>query len=123
MARYYPKGSGNNRTPKKDEPNPVLDPGIDDSVNLEENFFSEWLYGEWDEEKLKQFAILYHIPGIRDYIDYLLDIRSDQEYMDRYGLTPGDVHDPRKLRSTDSFGRFVTHSLEWVSDNVRFLYK
>lgn len=120
MARYYPRGSGNNR--KRDD-NPVTSPGIDEDVTLEENVFSEWLYGDYDETKLRQFALLHNVPGLSNYMDYLLDIRADQEYMERYGLDYSDIHDPRKLRSTESFGRFAVGGLNFISDNVKKLYR
>lgn len=80
---------------------------------------SDWLYGEYDEEKLRQFQIAYAIPGVRNYLDYLLDRRADQEYLSRYGMDYTDIHDPRKLRQTRS-GSSVISS---VSSNVSRLYE
>lgn len=79
---------------------------------------TDWLYGEYDEEKLRQFQVAYAIPGVRDYLDYLLDRRSDQEYLRRYGMDYSDIHDPRKLRQTGSGSRVISN----VSSNVSSLY-
>lgn len=79
---------------------------------------TDWLYGEYDEEKLKQFQVAYSVPGVRDYLDYLLDRRSDQEYLRRYGMDYSDIHDPRKLRQTGSGSRVISN----VSSNVSSLY-
>lgn len=91
---------------------PLIKPLVDDKV-------SEWLYGEWDEGKYKTFRTLYAVPGIRDYFDYLLDNRRDQEYFRRYGMDYSHIHDPRKLYSISSYGRVVNY----VSRNVNKLYK
>lgn len=124
MARYYPKGSGTNRTPKKDDPNPVLDPGIDEGRDFEHNSLTEWLYADdWSEEKLHQFRVMYATPGLKDYIDYLLDLRYDQEYMRRYNLDYSDIHDPRKLKSVPSGSRALYGGLNFVSDMAKHLYK
>ena len=87
-----------------------------------EKKFSEWLYGDYDEDKLGQFELLHNIPFVGDYMDYLLDRRADKEYMDRYGLDYSDIHDPRKLRQTSSGTRFIGGALNFVSSNVKKLY-
>lgn len=87
-----------------------------------EKKFSEWLYGDYNEEKLIQFELLHNLPVVGDYMDYLLDRRADEEYMHRYGLDYTDIHDPRKLRQTSSGARFIGSGLNFVSDNVKKLY-
>lgn len=89
----------------------LFKPLVDDKV-------SDWLYGDWNETKYKTFRSLYAIPGIHDYFDYLLDSRRDQEYFRRYGMDYSDIHDPRKLYSTGSYGRVVNY----VSGNLKRLY-
>lgn len=88
-----------------------------------DKYFSEWLYGEYDERKLKQFEAAYSVPGVRNYMDYLLDRRADQEYMARNQLTYNDVHDPRKLRETSSGSRMYGSFYHFVSKNVEKLYE
>lgn len=80
------------------------------------------MYGEYDEDKLGQFEFLHNLPLVGDYMDYLLDRRADEEYMERYGLSYDDIHDPRKLRQTASGSRFIGGTLNFVSDNVKRLY-
>lgn len=92
------------------------------SRDLDE-FVTNWLYGEYDKQKLDRFTALYSIPGVRQYFDYLLDKRSDQEYMARYGLTYADIHDPRKLKSTGSGSHMVGYAYNFVSRNASNLYK
>lgn len=84
---------------------------------------SEWLYGEWNEKKLSQFEKAYAIPGGRDYLDYLLDKRADEEYLRRYGMSYNDVHDPRKLRQASSASRMMSSGYRMVSRNVGSLYR
>lgn len=123
MARYYPNGSGGNRKSKKDDPNPILDPGVDSSVTLENNAFSEWLYGDYDEQKFKTVSLLLHTPGVSNYVNYLLDYRQDTEYMRRYQLDYSDIHDPRKLRTSSTYGALAAATFNFVSDNVKRLYR
>lgn len=88
-----------------------------------EPHFKDWLYGGYDETKLRHFNILHNIPVFGDYMDYLLDSRADKEYLSRYGMDYSDIHDPRKLRSTGSGSRLVGSSLNFVSKNVSRLYR
>lgn len=90
--------------------------------NLDRNF-TEWLYGEYDKDKLAQFEFLHSLPLVGSYMDYKLDLRADQEYMDRYQLDYSDIHDPRKLRQTSSGSRFIGSSMNFVSKNVSKLYR
>ena len=83
----------------------------------------EWLYGEYDEKKLSQFEFYHSLPLVGDYMDYLLDKRADQEYMQRYGIDYKDIHDPRKLRQTSSGSRLLGNSMRMVSRNVDSLYR
>lgn len=96
--------------------------GSSKGYTVDDNPFSEWLYGDWSEDKLKKFTALNSIPGVRNYMDYLLDRRSDQEYLSRYGMDYSDIHDPRKLRQTSSGARALGSAFEFVSDNVKTLY-
>lgn len=119
MARYYPNGSGTNI---HNEDNP-LRPG-NNGATLEDNSFATWLYtAEWNDENLARFEMLYAVQPTKSYIDYLLDRRSDREYMSRYGLSPSDVHDPRKLRQVSSASSMMSYTLGTVSDMVKYLYK
>lgn len=116
-ARYYPNGSNQPKNPK----NP-LSPGHN-GATLEDNSFATWLYtAEWNDENLQRFRLLYAVGPTRDYIDYLLDLRDDAAYLKRYGLTPGDIRDPRKLGSVTSGSKLIAGGLNFVSDNVKWLY-
>lgn len=83
----------------------------------------DWLYGEWSEQKLKEFEILHNIPIVSNYMDYVLDHRADQEYLDRYGMDYSDIHDPRKLHQFSSGSSFVGSSVNFVSSNLHRLYR
>lgn len=83
----------------------------------------DWLYGDYDEEKLNSFTALYSIPGVHEYFDYLLDLRGNQEYLNRYGMDYSDVHDPRKLSQTGSGSRVLNRSFSYVSRSVEDLYR
>lgn len=83
----------------------------------------EWLYGEWSKEKYETYKFLNIIPGISHYMDYLLDIRGDEEYLRRNGMDYTDIHDPRKLNQTSSSTAFYGHYFNFVSKNVGSLYR
>lgn len=84
--------------------------------------FSEWLYGPWDKEKYETYKVLNIIPGVSHYMDYLLDVRADEEYLRRNGMDYSDIHDPRKLSQTGSEQSLGRSALS-VSKNVARLYK
>lgn len=84
-----------------------------------------FLDGEWSYDKQKAFSNLYNfsIGGwspFRNQFDSILDARNDQLYLDRYGLDYSDVKDPRKFVHGSSP---VVHTLNFVSDNVKRLYR
>lgn len=84
--------------------------------------FTEWLYGPVDQKKLTQLEFLYNTP-LKPYMDYKMDLRWDSEYLARYGMTVSDVHDFRKLHSFGSGTQFIGSSLNFVSDNIKRLYR
>lgn len=84
----------------------------------------DWLYADnWSEFKLKQYEIGTHVPFVGDYMDYLLDVRADEEYLRRYNMTYADVHDPRKLKQVSSGSRMYGYTMNFVSKNFGKLYK
>lgn len=85
--------------------------------------FTDWLYGDWNEEKFNQYEVLDHIPGMHEYMEYKLDHRKTQEYFNRYDMDYTDVHDPRKLYEHGSAGSYFTYGLDRVSDNFKRLYR
>lgn len=82
-----------------------------------------WLYGPWSKEKLDTYEVLRSVPLFGDYMDYLLDVRSNSEYLNRYGMGYSDIHDPRKLRQSESGTRLVGSTYSFVSRNVNRLYR
>lgn len=90
---------------------------------LEDNEVSEWLYGEWTEEKYKQYLAYNSVYPIRLYFNYLLDYRGANEYLDRYGMDWSDIHDPRKLNLSQSGSALGGYALNFVSKNIGRLYR
>lgn len=88
-----------------------------------DRMFTDWLYGEYDEQKLTQFEMLHNIPFLGDYMDYKLDLRADQEYLNRNGMSYSDIHDPRKLKQVSSGSRMYSSGFQFVSKNVGRLYR
>lgn len=82
-----------------------------------------FLYGEMSKEKYDAISFLYGLPGFHEFIDWRMDARATQEYMNRYGLQWSDVHDFRKLSSFGSQSRLVGSAYRMVSKNVEDLYK
>lgn len=81
-----------------------------------------WLYGPWTKEKYETYKALNLVPGVSHYMDYLLDVRRDEEYLRRYGMDYTDLHDPRKLSQTGSYSRLGGYTLNFVSRNIHRLY-
>lgn len=85
-------------------------------------FISEWLYGPWDKQKYETYKLLNVIDPVSKYMDYLLDIRADNEYLQRFGMDYSDIHDPRKLSQTGS-SQALGRAMLSVSKNVAKLYE
>lgn len=103
--------------------NPGFKMKMDSVGGLIEDCMTDFLYGEWNEEKLRQYEVMARVPVLNDYMDYLLDRRADEEYLRRYGMDYSDIHDPRKLKQSSSGSRLVGSSLNFVSRNVSKLYR
>ena len=94
--------------------------------DLNDNYVSDWLYGDWNEEKYDRYLQLRSMDPtglVGNYFDYLLDRRSDYEYLKNHGLTYNDIHDPRKLRQSSSAQRLGSNYIRTVSSNVNRLYR
>lgn len=92
--------------------------------HLNDNAFSEWLYDDnWSKTKLQMYELIDSTRIGHAYMDYLLSRRSDEEYLDRYGMDYPDIHDPRKLSQTGAFSELAHVGLNFVSDNVKRLYR
>lgn len=92
-------------------------------ATFENNSFSEWLYGEWTEDKYKQYLALHSVPVVGQYMDYLLDYRGGREYLNRYGMDWSDIHDPRKLALSNSGTALARYGVNFVSKNISKLYR
>lgn len=92
-------------------------------ATFEDNFFSEWLYGPYDETKYKQYLAFHSVPVLGQYMDYLLDYRASSEYLNRYGLDWSNIHDPRKLAISGSGTALARIGVNFVSKNVERLYR
>lgn len=86
--------------------------------------FDDWLYGDWNEQKYEDYKLLTLVPFLSDYMDYRLDLRSDAEYLNRYGMDYTDIHDPRKLKQSSSYsGSIAGASVRMISKNIDRLYR
>lgn len=84
--------------------------------------FTDWLYSDWSEGKYEDYKLLNSIPGVSHYMDYLLDIRADSEYLSRYDMDFSDIHDPRKLSQSSSAQSLNGYGYRMISRNVSRLY-
>lgn len=99
---------------------------IEDWRNHWWNYFTDpegWLYSSWSEEKYNQYLLMDSFYPLHLWMDYLLDKRGTSEYLDRYGMDYSDIHDPRKLSSTDSSRNLLTYGQRMVSKNINKLYR
>lgn len=85
--------------------------------------FTDWLYSNWSEQKYEDYKILDMVPGVHQYMDYLLDKRADSEYLSRYGMDFTDIHDPRKLSQTSSANSLYGFGYRMISKNIDSLYE
>lgn len=86
------------------------------------NHPKEWLYGDWSKEKYGAYKALNLVPGVSHYMDYLLSVRADEEYLRRYGMDYSNIHDPRKLSQGNS-SIALGHQMMYTSKNILNLYK
>lgn len=81
------------------------------------------LTDNWSKGKLQTYEAMSNVPVLGQYMNYLLDVRADEEYLRRYKMDYSDIHDPRKLRQTSSGSRLFGESIEYVSKSVSRLYR
>lgn len=88
------------------------------------NPIADWLYeDDWSKQKLAQYEALSLIKPIGAYFDWLLSVRSDEEYLSRYGMEYSDIHDPRKLSQVSSADRLLGSTINFISSNIDRLYR
>lgn len=85
--------------------------------------FDDFLYGDMSKGKYDAISFLYALPFFHELIDWRMDSRKAQEYLDRYGMDWSDVHDFRKLSSFGSQSRLIGSAYRMVSKNVEDLYE
>lgn len=86
-------------------------------------FFDTWLDGAWDEAKENTWMILRSLPVVGNFVK-ISEARTDQrEYKDRYNITPGENYHPWRLPSADKQSGAVSGVVNFVSDNIKRLYK
>lgn len=117
MARYYPHSAPGSKNYK---PDPVQD--------LDKNGWADWLYGAanegtWTKEDQDRFDTLYAFEPFKTYFDYLLDKNIREKIFDLTGTDYSDIHDPRNVVGTGNAGRLAKWGLNFVSDNVKRLYR
>lgn len=119
-ARYYP--NGNNHPKKSDSVGPGGPPNT-----IDDNGISRWLYegldGNWTKEDQERFERMYSIKGYKEYLDYLLDKEQRERIFNLYGIQYSDIRDPRNVKGAASTSRMYTAAYNFVSDNVKRLYR
>lgn len=83
----------------------------------------DYLYGDMTKEKYDILSFLYAFHGPREFIDWRMDVRATQEYMNRYDMDWSDIHDFRKLKSFNSQSTIIGSAYRMVSKNVEDLYR
>lgn len=83
-----------------------------------------WLLDEpWSKEKYDEYQVLNQIPVVSNYMDYLLSVRADEEYLARYQMDYSDIHDPRKLSQTSAAASLAGSARVTTSRNIDRLYQ
>lgn len=117
MARYYPHSTPGS---KNYEPDPIKD--------LDKNGWAEWLYkaadeGRWTKEDQERFDLLYAHEPFKTYFDWILDARIREKIFNLTGTDYDDIRDPRNVVGAGNSGRLVRWGVNFVSDNVKRLYR
>lgn len=109
----------------RDAANRFADTAIQTAKDLYGTFTDDkyWYGGYDDPTKESRFAFWYSVPGVQNMIDYRLDNVKWDLYSNRYGLDDSDVLDPRNKPTSSSQQRVVRYGLNFVSDNIRRLYR
>lgn len=117
MARYYPSSN-------KRDGSPLPTSGND---TLEDNGISRWLYegleGKWTQSDQDRFEKMYSVDGMRQYLDYLLDRRTRENLFNLYGIQYSDIRDPRNVAGVRSTAAMNQFAINFVSDNIKRLYR
>lgn len=91
---------------------------------LYESFSDEFLYGKFSEQKYNQYLInRSFIPLYSEYADMKYAQRSTKEYLHRHGMDYSDIHNPNNLPSTFATTNFSRSAYNYVSHNIKRLYK
>lgn len=117
MARYYPHSTPGSRNY---DPDPVMP--------LDENGWADWLYGaanegKWTQADQERFDKLYAFEPFKTYFDYLLDKNLREKIFELTGTQYSDIRDPRNVIGAGNSGRLMNWGLNFVSDNVKRLYR
>ena len=114
---------------------PVLSPDTNPNVNVmdlykmegslrTDNSYAKWLTdGHWDQDKYTMYLFLKQLPIIGQYTNFLTDFYDDTQYMKNNQLTWDDVRRPWALKSSNSGAAFIRSGVNFVSENVKRLYK
>ena len=117
-----------------DRDRPVLSPDnrnvpVADLYDMEttlrtDNSYAQWLTdGNWDQTKYTQYLFLRQLPVIGQYTNFLTDYYDDMSYMRQNQLDWDKVRRPWKLKSSNSGTAFIRSGINFVSDNVKRLYR
>lgn len=85
--------------------------------------FDDFLYDIKSKEQYDAISFLYAMPFFHQIIDWRMDTRATQEYMNRYGLDWSDLHDFRKLKNFGSQSSLVGSAYQMISKNIEDLYR
>lgn len=88
----------------------------------------EWLNGQWSKADQDAFDFLYDqnffgFTPFKNQFDDILNEKSWNSYSAVNQLNYGDIKDPRKFHNNFGSMSGVTHTLQFVSSNVKRLYR
>lgn len=80
--------------------------------------------GKWSKQKYDEYMVARSIlPLYSAYADYQIGQAQNDWYMDRYNLDWSDVTQPWNLPGQAKQEASVRHGINFVSDNIKRLYK
>lgn len=96
---------------------------LPDLYNKAMDYTKKWLSEDIDEEKYNTYIALNQIPGFSAWFARAIGQMSNEAYMARYGLTWDDIRNMHKLPGTGEISSSYRFAVNFVSDNIKRLYR
>lgn len=87
------------------------------------DLYDSWYKSPWNPQKYTQYLFMKQIPFVSWNMSVYEGNQSNDEYMNRYGLTWDDITHPQRLPGTSQLSNDYRVGVNFVSKNIERLYK